>query len=125
MNLRVPQTMAYSFPAQEDCSLELGSRVVGVQIFDNDISVQQFLRPALSSVMPKTAWHDIGHDKLFVTFLVYVGSFPLLKNASFSVRNFLLNRSRTKFTKRNDEYVMRSAFVSFRQLILVDLHRHI
>ena len=60
-----------------------------MQIFNNDMSVQQFLLPALSSVMPKTAWHDSGYDKLFVTFLVYVGSFPLLKNASFSVRNVL------------------------------------
>ena len=88
------------------------------------MSVQRFLRPALSSVMPKTAWHDSGYDKLLVTFLVYVGSFPLLKNASFSVRSFLLMRSRTKFTKRNDEDVMRSAFVSFGQLVLVDLHLH-
>jgi hypothetical protein len=117
MNLKVPQT--------EDCSLKLGSRVFGVQIFDNDMSVQRFLRPALSSVMPKTMWHDSGYDKLFLTFLVYAGTFPLLKNASFSVRSFLLMRSRTKFTKRNDEDVMRSAFISFGQLVVVDLHLHI
>ena len=60
-----------------------------MQVFDNDMSVQQILHPALSSVMPKTGWHDSGCDKLVVTFLVYVGSFPLLKNASFSVRNVL------------------------------------
>ena len=72
MYLKVPQMEVYALPAQEDCSLELGSREFGVQIFYNNVSVQLFLRPALSSVVPKTAWHDSGYDKFFVTIPVYV-----------------------------------------------------